>query len=238
MQVSTTDVSEYYGETLQTNDDLKTNVCSCSAEPPEHIMEIMAELDDEILTKFYGCGSPIPDALEGKTILDLGCGTGTFAIMLKTRHPTARVTGLDCDPDILIQAQKKKLSAGVDITFDESMSYTTPYSEATFDTVFSSLFFHHLKSVEKLRTFREVYRVLEPGGFFHVCDWGRPSNSVSRAMSLCVQLLDGLEVTRDNIEGRLPSFIKGVGFEEVNQLGRVETILGTLHFISAKKPRN
>jgi len=174
----------------------------------------------------------------GDRVLDLGCGTGTFAIMLKTRHPTARVTGLDCDPDILIQAQKKKLSAGVDITFDESMSYTTPYSEATFDTVFSSLFFHHLKSVEKLRTFREVYRVLEPGGFFHVCDWGRPSNSVSRAMSLCVQLLDGLEVTRDNIEGRLPSFIKGVGFEEVNQLGRVETILGTLHFISAKKPRN
>jgi len=174
----------------------------------------------------------------GDRVLDLGCGTGTFAIMLKTRYPTARVTGLDCDPDILTQAQKKKLSAGVDITFDESMSYTTPYSESEFDTVFSSLFFHHLKSVEKLRTIREVYRVLEPGGFFHVCDWGRPSNSVSRVMSLCVQLLDGLEVTRDNIEGRLPSLIKGVGFEEVNQLGRVETVLGTLHFISAKKPRN
>ena len=173
----------------------------------------------------------------GDQVLDLGCGTGTFAIMLKTRHPTAKITGLDCDPNILIQAQKKKISAGVDVTFDESMSYTTPYSEREFDTVFSSLFFHHLKSVEKLRTIREVYRVLKPGGFFHVCDWGRPSNSVSRVMSLCVQLLDGLEVTRDNIEGRLPSFIKGVGFEEVSQLGRVETVLGTLDFISAKKPR-
>ena len=174
----------------------------------------------------------------GDRILDLGCGTGTFAIMLKTRHPAARVTGLDGDPDILIQAQKKKLSAGVDITFDQSMSYSTPYSEGEFDTVFSSLFFHHLKSVDKLRTIREVYRVLEPGGFFHVCDWGRPSNWVSRVMFLCVQLLDGLEVTRDNIEGRLPSFIKEVGFEEVNQLGRVETVMGTLDFISAKKPRN
>ena len=58
----------------------------------------------------------------GDRVLDLGCGSGTFAIMLKIRHPTARVTGLDCDPAILIQAQKKKLSAGVDITFDESMS--------------------------------------------------------------------------------------------------------------------
>jgi ubiquinone/menaquinone biosynthesis C-methylase UbiE len=171
----------------------------------------------------------------GDRVLDLGCGTGSFAILLKTRYPTASVTGLDCDPDILIQAKKKTVTAGVDITFDESMSYSTPYTEGEFDTVFSSLFFHHLKSVEKVRTIKEVYRVLKPGGFFHVCDWGRPSNPVSRVMSLCVQLLDGLEVTRDNIEGRLPSFIKGAGFEEVNQLGRLETVLGTLHFISARK---
>ena len=169
-------------------------------------------------------------------ILDLGCGTGTFAVLLKILHPAATVIGLDCDSEILIQAQKKKLSAGVDITFDESMSYSTPYSEGEFDTVFSSLFFHHLKSVDKMRTIREVYRVLEPGGFFHVCDWGRPTNSVSRVMSLCVQLLDGLEVTRDNIEGRLPSFIKAAGFEEVSQLGHLETVLGTLDFISARKP--
>ena len=172
----------------------------------------------------------------GDRILDLGCGTGTFAILLKTLHSDARVTGLDCDPEILIQAQKKKQSARLDITFDESMSYSTPYSEGEFDTVFSSLFFHHLTSVDKLRTIREVYRVLEPGGFFHVCDWGRPSNSVSRVMSLCVQLLDGLEVTRDNIEGRLPSFIKEAGFEELSQLGHLETALGTLDFISARKP--
>ncbi len=78
-------------------------------------------------------------------------------------------------------------------------------------------------------------RTLEPGSYFHVCDWGRPSNSVSRVMSLCVQFIDGLEVTRDNIEGRLPSLIKGAGFDDVSLLGRVETILGTLDFISAKK---
>ena len=172
----------------------------------------------------------------GDRILDLGCGTGTFAVMLKARYPTAKVTGLDGDPDILIQAGNKISTAGLDVALDESMSYSTPYSEGEFNTVFSSLFFHHLTSVDKVRTIGEVYRVLKPGGFFHVCDWGRSSNPVSRVMFLCVQLLDGLEVTRDNIEGRLPSFIKGVGFEEVSQLGHLETVLGTLDFISAKKP--
>ena len=36
----------------------------------------MAMIDDEILNKFYGCGSPIPSELEGTTVVDLGCGTG------------------------------------------------------------------------------------------------------------------------------------------------------------------
>lgn len=172
----------------------------------------------------------------GGRILDLGCGTGTFVIMLKRSYPTAKVSGLDGDPDILIQAGNKISTAGLDVALDESMSYSTPYSEGEFSTVFSSLFFHHLTSVDKMRTIREVYRVLEPGGFFHVCDWGRPSNPVLRLLALFVQLLDGFEETRDNIKGRLPALIKQAGFEGVNQLGRLNTVFGTLDFISAKKP--
>ena len=179
----------------------------------------------------------LADFKMGDRVLDLACGTGTFAAMVKARHPDVEMTGLDADPNILALARKKARNDGVDIAFDEGRSDDMPYATGEFEVAFSSLFFHHLQTPEKLRSMAEVLRVLRPGGVFHVCDWGRPSNSVSRVMSLCVQLLDGLEVTRDNIEGRLPSFIKGVGFEEVSQLGRVETVLGTLDFISAKKPR-
>ena len=174
----------------------------------------------------------------GDQILDLGCGTGTFAVMLKNRYPDTKVTGLDCDPDILFLAQKKAMTAGVDILFDESMSYATPYTEGAFDTVFSSLFFHHLESVEKLRTIREVFRVLKPGGQFHVCDWGRPSNLISKIMFTGVRFLDGFEVTRDNVEGRLPSFFNKVGFVEPHDLSHVETMLGTLDLFSVMKPAN
>ena len=90
--------------------------------------------------------------------------------------------------------------------------------------------------MDKLRTMKEVYRVLKPGGTFHVCDWGRPSNLLSRIKFLGVRLLDGFEVTRDNIEGRLPAYINGAGFVALEEPGHVETWFGTLDFLSAKKP--
>ncbi len=43
----------------------------------------------------------------GETILDFGCGTGTFLLILKKENPTARVFGLDIDPQIIKFAQKK-----------------------------------------------------------------------------------------------------------------------------------
>lgn len=174
----------------------------------------------------------------GDRILDLGCGTGTFTVMIKSRYPAARVTGLDGDPDILVLARRKTKAAAVDVVLDEGMSNSMPYSTDEFDTVFSSLFFHHLNSEEKLRTMKEVYRVLKPGGKFHVCDWGRPSNLFSRMMFFFVRLLDGFEVTRDHVEGRLPSYIESAGFVGISEPGHLNTNLGTLDFMSAKKPVN
>ena len=64
---------------------------------------------------------------------------------------------------------------------------------------------------------------------------GRPSNPISKIASLGVRLLDGFEVIRDNIEGHLPSFMKAVGFVGIGNVSQIETMLGTLDFISAKK---
>ena len=68
-------VKEYYGKQLQGISDLKSGACCCSEKPPKEIGEILPLIADEILEKFYGCGSPLPPLLEGMTVLDLGCGT-------------------------------------------------------------------------------------------------------------------------------------------------------------------
>jgi len=43
---------------------------------PETQLEIFKKIPDEIMTKFYGCGSPIPFGIEGLRVLDLGSGSG------------------------------------------------------------------------------------------------------------------------------------------------------------------
>src|SRR3546814_13110100 len=52
---------------------------------------------------------------EGDAILDVGCGTGTFALLVKKAAPGARVVGLDPDPAVLEIAAAKARGAGVKI---------------------------------------------------------------------------------------------------------------------------
>ena len=100
-------VKEYYGQTLKTNEDLQTNACCPSDALPAHLREFVKELHPEVVEKFYGCGSPIPTLLEGKTVLDLGCGSGRDAFVLsRLVGPEGKVIGVDMTAEQLAVAQK------------------------------------------------------------------------------------------------------------------------------------
>jgi ubiquinone/menaquinone biosynthesis C-methylase UbiE len=112
----------------------------------------------------------------GGRALDLGCGTATLTIALKKSCPQAVVFGLDGDAKILEIARRKAEKANAEIKLDEGFSFELPYPDGYFDSVVSSLFFHHLTPENKQKTLAEVFRVLKPEGILNIADWGRPAN--------------------------------------------------------------
>ncbi|MFN8543721.1 MAG: class I SAM-dependent methyltransferase [Candidatus Binatia bacterium] len=172
----------------------------------------------------------------GHAVLDLGCGTGTLAILVKQACPQAIVVGLDGDPQVLAIARTKVATAGVDVVICEGMAFAPPFPAASFDRVLSTLVLHHLTTAEKRTALRAVRTLLRPGGELHVADWGPPQNALMWLASRGVQLLDGADRTEANLAGRLPTLLADAGFADVAETERWMTVFGTLAFYRGAVP--
>lgn len=101
------EVKNYYGETLKKSEDLLTNACCTSAEPPQYIKDILSTIHDDVLTRYYGCGLVVPEKLEGCHVLDLGCGAGRDVYTLSALvGESGSVTGVDMTEQQLAVAKK------------------------------------------------------------------------------------------------------------------------------------
>lgn len=101
------EVQDYYGKELQSTADLKTNACCTDQEYPTHIKEALAQIHDEVLAKYYGCGLTIPTTLKGMKILDLGSGSGRDCYLLsKLVGEEGEVVGIDMTDEQLEVANK------------------------------------------------------------------------------------------------------------------------------------
>lgn len=170
------------------------------------------------------------------TVVDVGCGTGTLAILIKQRLSGARVIGVDMDEQMLGYAQRKAEKAGTTIEFVRANATNLPLADNVADRVVSSLFFHHLQPQQKRQALSQAFRILSPGGQLYVADWGRGSNVLMRALFVLIRLLDGFSNTADHAHGRLPALIREAGAEQVESLGNVSTVFGTMNLLRATKP--
>ncbi len=172
-------VKEYYGKILQGTKDLKTSAC-CSIEdfPPAH-RAILAEIDSEILDRFYGCGSPIPPAIEGCTVLDLGCGSGRDVYLAsKLVGPAGSVIGIDMTDEQLAVARRHLPGQMLRFGFaTPNVDFRPGYIEDlaacgiadnSIDLVVSNCVLN--LSPDKERVFAEIFRVLKPGGELYFSD--------------------------------------------------------------------
>ena len=163
-------------------------------------------------------------------ILDVGCGTGSFAVVIKQRHPGAHVTGLDPDPRALARASRKAERADVAVTFDQGFADAMSYKDATFDRVVSSLMFHHLPRDVKSGMLREVKRVLAPGGRLHLMDFTGTTGHGRLA-----QLLHPKQALRDNTEDRVVALMRDASFTDPTRIGLRKTLFGPIAFYAAAR---
>jgi len=177
--VNRTNVQEYYGKILKTKGDLKTSACCSSESMPEPIQSILSQIEDEILEKFYGCGSPIPPVLEGCTVLDLGCGTGRDAYILsRLVGPSRKVIGVDMTDEQITVAKKHQPSMAAKFGYAQSnIEFKQGYIEEleplgiadeSVDVVVSNCVVN--LSFDKSRLMKEIFRVLKPGGELYFSD--------------------------------------------------------------------
>jgi len=172
-------VQAYYGKFLHGAGDLRTDACRCTeALPPAH-RAILANIDAEIIERFYGCGSPIPAALAGCTVLDLGCGSGRDVYLVSALVGEAgRVIGVDMTEEQIAIARRHRetqarrfgfLASNVDFRhgYIEDLA-ALDIADNSIDVVISNCVIN--LSPQKERVFAEIFRVLKPGGELYFSD--------------------------------------------------------------------
>ena len=179
MSVSREEISKYYENvTMKEQGEMVTHTCACGPESmPKYIREIEAEIPEEVTSRFYGCGSPLPAALEGCTVLDLGCGTGRDCFLAsKLVGPEGKVIGVDMTQAQLDVAEKYHAEIAEKWGYD-NVEFKKGYIEdleslgiqdESIDVVISNCVIN--LSPDKEAVFKGIYRVLKVGGELYFSD--------------------------------------------------------------------
>ena len=116
-------------------------------------------LSEENIDLWLGIISRFAGNRKGARLLDLGCGTGRFALPIATKLGFT-VTGVDSSKDMLAKAIEK--DANRLVTWDVQDAHLLSYADASFDIVFMSHLLHHC--ADPARVIAECQRVLSPDG--------------------------------------------------------------------------
>ena len=170
-------IKDYYGRVLQSSADLKTGACCLSETLPPHVIAALQNVHEEVKNRFYGCGSPIPPALDGITVLDLGSGSGRDCYVLSQLvGASGRVIGLDMTDEQLAVARKTQgwhaekfgyANTEFKQGYIEDLA-SAGIADASVDLVISNCVLN--LSPDKPRVFAEIFRVLKPGGELYFSD--------------------------------------------------------------------
>lgn len=170
----------------------------------------------------------------GETILDVGCGTGSLAILLKQAQPDALITGLDPDPEALSIARRKAAAAGVEIAWQQGFAHDAA-SFGVFDKVVSSLVFHQVPLDGKRSGIAAMYAATKPGGLVCIADYAKQELWSMRQLFKFIQLIDGRSNTQPNADGFIENEMSNLFGKTVVPVYSLNTPTGTISLFSQFK---
>ncbi|MBC7361938.1 MAG: arsenite methyltransferase [Candidatus Aminicenantes bacterium] len=165
-----------------------------------------------------GCGNPtaLASLKPGETVLDLGSGAGIDCFLAAQRvGAEGRVIGVDMTPEMIERARASAIKGNyTNVEFRLGEIENLPVADSSIDVIISNCVIN--LSTDKLRVFREAFRVLRPGGRLLVSDLvlKKPlPPEVSQSFEAYVACVAGALIKDDYLEA-----IKTAGFKEVEIL--------------------
>ena len=167
-------------------------------------------------------------------IFDVGCGTGVVTQLISQQlscDKQGMAIGIDAAGKMIEGAVKKRKSDTC--SFKVAASEKLPFENESFDSVVSTLFFHHIQLDLKEKAFAEAFRVLKPGGKLVVSDMHIPETIMGWLIAHVSRWLLFQPQIGENIRGVLPSVIEGAGFAKPRL---IKTYLGYITLFLSEKP--
>lgn len=175
----------------------------------------------------------------GEHVMDIGAGTGELALLLKTVvGPEGKVSAIDINEHFLVRCRHRSRKFDLEVNFQNGNAAAIPFEPDSLDAVTCSLMAHHLTTELKEAMFREIRRVLKPGGRMIFFDLARPRSFREWYRVWTVLWLDLLfewHCAAVNLRGEMAQMIENCGYE----VGELKThfMQGVrCQFIIARKP--
>ena len=184
--------------------------------------EVVSKIPRSALESFAGVGYHFQNNIirKGDSVLDIGSGSGTDVLIAgKLVGPKGRVVGVDITDAMIEKSQKAISESGLkNISAVKIDAESLPFPKSTFDVVISNGVINLVH--DKKKTFREIFRVLKPGGVLSIADivLGEPISEESRQNpALWAECVVGA-----SLEDHYIQMIQGAGFTDIQIVDSVD----------------